>query len=112
MTGLRSEKLMTLRQAAAYFPGRSGDGVSEASTWRWVLKGLRGVKLESTKIAGTRYTSQEAIERFIAATSVDSGPQQEAPRTQRRRQRDIAAAARQLDAAGVLRREEKGPRPP
>jgi hypothetical protein len=112
MNGLKGEKLVTLKQATAYFPGRSGDGASVASTWRWILKGLRGVKLESTKILGTRYTSVEAIDRFIAATSVDSGPQQEAPRTQRRRQRDIAAAARQLDAAGVLRREEKGPRPP
>ena len=112
MNGLKGETLVTLKQAAAYVPGRSGNGVSVASIWRLVLKGLRGVKLESTKILGTRFTSLEAIDRFIAATSVDSGRQQVAPRTQRRRQRDIAAAARLLDAAGVLKRKEKDPGQP
>ena len=37
-----------------------------ATVWRWCLRGVRGVKLESLVVGGVRYTSHEAIERFLA----------------------------------------------
>jgi len=39
---------------------------------RWALEGSRGVKLESIRIGGFRYTSAEAVQRFIAAMNKDA----------------------------------------
>ena len=38
---------------------------SRASLERWFRKGCRGIVLESILICGRRFTSEEAIERFI-----------------------------------------------
>ena len=40
---------------------------STATLWRWQSKGLRGVRLETIVIGGRRYTSAEAIDRFLEA---------------------------------------------
>ena len=41
-----------------------------ASTiWRWSLRGIGGVKLETAKIGSQIVTSKQAVTRFIAATS-------------------------------------------
>jgi hypothetical protein len=39
---------------------------SAATMWRWALRGVDGVKLESFKIGGRRYTTAEALDRFVA----------------------------------------------
>jgi hypothetical protein len=62
---LANEKLLTIPEAAQCVPGERGKrGVS--TLWRWIAKGARGVKLESVLIGGKRYTSEEALARFIA----------------------------------------------
>ena len=49
--------------ARAKLPGNP----SIATRWRWIQRGVRGgVKLESIIIGGQRYTSAEAVARFIA----------------------------------------------
>lgn len=45
--------------------GREVFQVAPATAWRWALRGVGGVKLESIKIGGTRYTSREACRRFL-----------------------------------------------
>ena len=73
---------------------------SLASLHRWRLKGIRGVKLETVLICGLRYTSKEAISRFIAAQNADDVPAAPAiSPTQRRRQ--AQAAQRALQEAGL-----------
>jgi hypothetical protein len=73
---------------------------SLASLHRWRLKGVRGVKLETVLICGLRYTSKEAIARFIAAQNADDVPAAPAiTPTQRRRQ--AQAAQRALQEAGL-----------
>jgi Protein of unknown function (DUF1580) len=42
---------------------------SLASIYRWAFKGVRGVQLETILIGGRRYTSREAVARFIARLS-------------------------------------------
>ena len=59
------ESLLTLNQAAEYLPGRP----NVSTLHRWRLHGIRGVKLETCLIGGRRYTSREAVERFVAATT-------------------------------------------
>ncbi|MBP7746959.1 MAG: DUF1580 domain-containing protein [Phycisphaerae bacterium] len=37
-----------------------------ATIWRWAIGGLKGgVRLESIKVGGQRFTSREAIRRFL-----------------------------------------------
>jgi hypothetical protein len=62
-----TEHLIRPKDACRLFPGRSGKGISLATCWRWMLHGRRGVKLESLLAFGTRYTSHEAVARFLAA---------------------------------------------
>jgi len=59
---LLEETLVTLTEATRLFPVK---GCSRASVERWVRCGSRGVILESILICGKRYTSKEAINRFI-----------------------------------------------
>ena len=77
-------------------------GVSLPTIWRWALRGVRGAVLESACLGGKRYTSLEALEHFAAATtSAALGTPPPASRTTAQRQRDIAAAERDLAAAGI-----------
>ncbi|HKM52803.1 MAG TPA: DUF1580 domain-containing protein [Isosphaeraceae bacterium] len=42
---------------------------------RWAVYGIGGTRLESQKIAGRRYTSPAAVERFIARCAQATCPQ-------------------------------------
>jgi hypothetical protein len=66
---LDREQLVPLTCAAQQYPGRRPH---IATVFRHVLKGVRGVQLESTMIAGRRYTSMEAIRRFLSAINARS----------------------------------------
>jgi hypothetical protein len=61
------EELMTFRDVSRLFPGRSGTGVSLATVWRWTLDGRHGHRLESILIGGQRYSSRQAVYRYVAA---------------------------------------------
>ena len=64
----KTETLIPLAQARDAFPGRY---VGMASLHRWSLTGIRGVKLETLVVGGRRFTSQQAIARFIEAQNLD-----------------------------------------
>ena len=92
------ETLLTFDDARTAFPGDRR--LSLATLHRWRLNGVRGVKLETVLIGGLRYTSREAISRFIAAQNADDVPAAPAiTPTQRRRQ--AQAAQRALQEAGL-----------
>ena len=65
---LRSEKLTRLSDAADLFPGPHP---SRQLLCRWQSKGVstgtQRITLETIKIGGLRYTSAEAVERFLDA---------------------------------------------
>ena len=63
---LLDENLQTLTEAAQTGPVRR----HVSSLVRWAKKGVRGVRLETIKIAGRRFTSKEAMRRFVLATTV------------------------------------------
>ncbi|WP_390884436.1 DUF1580 domain-containing protein [Humisphaera borealis] len=77
-----------------------GRRLSCATLYRWINNGLRGVKLETVLIGGSRCTSVEACERFIGATQGGS-PAPAACRTASQRTKAVDAAKRQLDAFGI-----------
>jgi hypothetical protein len=65
MIDMSNEHLITLSRAARIV--NPSDQPHIATIWRWVLYGVRGQRLESVIIGGRRYTSEEAIQRFLFA---------------------------------------------
>jgi hypothetical protein len=61
----KSEKLYHMTEAAELFPGRPP---SRNTLLRWRRQGL-----ETILVGGQRYTSAEAVERFIQRTNQDAG---------------------------------------
>ena len=68
MIDLTKEKPITLSAARA-LPElqRNARRPDIASLYRWSGKGVRGVRLETVQIAGSRCTTVEAVRRFIRA---------------------------------------------
>ena len=63
------ERLLTVSAASKSLPEKR----HTTTIWRWFQHGCRGVRLESVLIGGRRYTSKEAIQRFILGTSSQEG---------------------------------------
>lgn len=61
MIDTTSEKLIPVGKAK--IPGNP----SIKTRWRWLSKGVRGVVLETVVVGWQRYTSAEAVARFLAA---------------------------------------------
>lgn len=99
MSRISTESLITLRAASKLIPGRRGRGVNLSTIWRWCLYGARGVKLDSITIGGARYTSKEAIARFIEKCSHNEA--EPAGRPSRARASSHARAVKELQEAGI-----------
>jgi hypothetical protein len=65
MIDFENEELLTLAQASKKVPGRTGSHVNTSTLWRWALRGLRGVRLETLAIGGTTFTSTRALQQFF-----------------------------------------------
>ena len=96
-----TEKLCTLNAARRlpWMKGRAGNSVSLCAMVRWTKNnGVGGVVLETLKIGGTIFTSEEATLRFIERLN-NKENQVSRPIVQRRRQ--IERAEKRLDQAGI-----------
>lgn len=94
MIDLASEHLIPLTDAPKHLPTRHGRKIHRATVFRWALKGLQGDHLETIKVGGARYTSVEALMRFVQRVqqtgsdmSITSGVPHAAPSTPRLPQR-------------------------
>lgn len=56
------EKLIAMNEARGLFPKPP----HLATLYRWIKSGAHGVRLETVVVGRTRYTTAEAIQRFIA----------------------------------------------
>lgn len=102
MIDIRTEELVTFREAARRLPPRRGGRHAHVATfYRWALRGIRGIKLEIIQIAGSRCTSMEALQRFFDRLDRVSDAQQMPPRTSATRQRQIESAERELNESGI-----------
>src|SRR5262245_45090642 len=101
MIDISSETLLTLLEAARSLPGR----VHLSTVHRWRLRGVRGIKLETCRVGGKRYTPREALQRFAEATTAEANgetlPTASVSRTPAQRERDIRAAERELSEARI-----------
>lgn len=70
MTPFGHSQALTLRQARMLLPGQP----ARSTISRWVHQGVRGVRLATFLVGGRRYTTREAIERFVAVLSHAAPP--------------------------------------
>jgi hypothetical protein len=63
MESMANERLIPFQAARSEFPGRKRVGL--ATLHRWCSHGIKGVKLETIFVGGQRFTSREAIQRFV-----------------------------------------------
>ena len=63
------EQSITLSQVPIHVPKRGGKKVHSSTIYRWATKGARGRVLESVMVGGIRYTTVEAVRRFLTANS-------------------------------------------
>jgi hypothetical protein len=104
---LNDEPLMTIQQAATFIGRLTGKKPNVSTIWRWCLKGVRGVILQSICVGGQRFVSRSALARFIeqstargsADTKASAPPPtvQSPTRQSDRRREEIEAARRRLD---------------
>lgn len=77
------------------------EDVAVSSVWRWVTRGVKGVRLESYSRAGRRCTSREAFARFIEATTraaCGDRHSQISPRASARKQKDFDESLKYLES--------------
>lgn len=93
MINSETETLILPKDVCRMFPGRSGNGISLSTVWRWMLHGRKRQKLDSLVVGGTRYTSREAVQRFVAGLNRGQPAQQRVDRTRetRRVEHELAA---------------------
>ena len=83
----KTEQLLTLAEACRSIPPR---GVSRATLFRWIQKGVRGAVLSTIKIGGRTLTSAEAIDAFISSMNSSETPAPTFTPTQRQRMSNAA----------------------
>lgn len=71
--------------------------IHPATTWRWILTGVRGRKLGSFMVGGRRYISRKQLDDFLTSRSVG-------PVASEAAQGAAREAGHRLDAAGVTPR--------
>ena len=80
-------------------PRRNGRYVHVSVPYRWVMRGLRGYRLESCRCGGTLCTSASAIARFFHRLSGGESTARAEPLVAR--QRGLARVEQHLKEAGL-----------
>ena len=109
---LQSEVCLSLTEAAKNVPPIDGRRPHASTVWRWCRKGLRGVRLEHTRLGHRVVTSAEALQRFtdslaeLDANQPDTRDRPvptEVPRPKPQcRARSIEKAKKKLRSVGIL----------
>lgn len=97
MIDLAQESLIAIGEVPNFLPLRSsGKRIHISAVYRWIQRGVRGVRLEVLRIGGTSYTSVEALQRF--AEQLENPRPEPLPAPSGRRQRQIEQAGKRLRA--------------
>jgi len=95
---LACEQLVPVRDIPRRLPHRAnGKRVHISACYRWLSRGVRGVKLEAIRIGGTTYTSVEALQRFAERLSSSTPRPLAEPAPNQSRQKAIDRATRELE---------------
>ena len=90
---LQRETPITLRDVARYVPTRRGRKIHYSTVFRWVTRGARGRVLASVLVGGVRFTTVEALQRFLNSSSSES--------VQHAVETDLVSIEAALDEAGL-----------
>ena len=90
---IANERAIPLTEALEHFPGSP----HISTVFRWANLPVSR-RLETLRCGGKRFTTREAIERFIARCSADDGT---TPQPSRGRKKEIARAESTLAEAGI-----------
>jgi hypothetical protein len=102
MIDIHGETLVDLCSIPGRFPpNRKGNRISLTTCFRWASRGCRGVVLETVRVGSRLVTSEQALERFVAALSRPSGGEVAMPRPAKARSKASERAGRQLQEAGI-----------
>ena len=98
MFDIHTENLIPVKDIPRHAPGRP----HIATGWRWIKRGCRGVRLETVLVGGRRFTSTEAIARFVEATTAAAdGTYPVTSATTAAARRSHEQAERELDGDGI-----------
>lgn len=106
MIDIRTESLIAVRDVPRRLPVRpNGRRLHVSAVYRWIQRGVGGVRLEAVRIGGTTYTSLEAMQRFAdrQGTPALQVPDPVNP-VSRSRQKQIDEASRAAEA--ILQRKD------
>ena len=103
---ITTETVITPAKAAHLCPERRrGVRPNVATVYRWMMQGVRGIKLESIVVGATRCTSVEALQRFFDALTTAADAEHSSivtpPPVSKSRQKSIEAAERRLAQSGI-----------
>lgn len=76
---MRGEKLLSVAEAVAWLREEVGLTRSKLAVWGWVVRGVRGVRLEAVSVGGRWYTSAGALRRFVSASTREHAAEYGAP---------------------------------
>jgi hypothetical protein len=62
---LNTERVLPLSAVPEHLPKRNGKKVHYSTVYRWATKGARGRRLETVMCGGVRFTTVEAVHRFV-----------------------------------------------
>lgn len=98
MIELAQEQLIPIRDVPRHVPARpNGKKVHISACYRWVSRGVKGVRLDAIRIGGTTYTSLEALQRFADQLSTPLTPGTADAKPPLAREKQIDRVARALE---------------
>jgi hypothetical protein len=106
MIDISLEETLSLCEAAKQLPRRrAGKRPNVATLYRWAQVGCRGIRLEVLNVGATKCTSMEALQRFFdrltAQAEAGRAPIPAPRKISAQRRKQIEAAERRLQAAGI-----------
>lgn len=104
---------MLLRDVPRHLPVRpNGKRLHISAVYRWTMRGVQGVRLETVKVGGSTYTSREALQRFSERLTGSPEVRSFGRPTNRTRQRQLeqtnSAVMRELGLDTWLNFEAEG----
>ena len=97
MIDLSTEELIPISSVSKLLLFRpTGKRVHVSAVYRWIQRGVHGVRLEAIRIGGTTYTSMEALQRFADRRSPENREAPAVPATTATRRKQIEQAEQQV----------------
>jgi hypothetical protein len=95
------DRLFPLTELPNHLPRRNGKKVHYSTCFRWAKKGCRGRRLRTYPVGNILYTDFESVKAFLNPPTTSERDSSGADHLSAQRERQIAAAEAELDAAGI-----------